>query len=103
MPDVNVGLTLPGERVMVAAIDLVKTILEGQPQEVREELWRMHMEDVRDMRAFFRGLRGESEAAPEALTERELAQPSKWLFRDGALVAEKGAEPPGPTPSPHTD
>lgn len=34
-------------------LDLVKTIIEGQPPEVKAELWKIYLEDVKAWRAFF--------------------------------------------------
>ena len=33
--------------------DIIKTAMEGQPPEVRAELWRQHLEDVKAWRAFW--------------------------------------------------
>jgi hypothetical protein len=37
-------------------LDIVKIALEGQPPDVRAELWRMYLEDVKAWRAFWANL-----------------------------------------------
>ena len=36
--------------------EIVKLAMESQPPEVRAELWRQHLEDVKAWRAFWQGL-----------------------------------------------
>jgi hypothetical protein len=36
--------------------EIVKLAMESQPPEVRAELWRMHLEDMKAWRSFWQGL-----------------------------------------------
>jgi hypothetical protein len=35
--------------------EIVKIAMEGQPPDVRAELWRQHLEDIKAWRAFWQG------------------------------------------------
>lgn len=53
MPDINVGLTLPGEallRVVEETLKLVRAVIEGQPAEVKKQIWEWYIEDMRALR-----------------------------------------------------
>lgn len=41
---------LPGERAMVAAFALIEKIIEGQPPEVKKQLWEWYIEDAKAWR-----------------------------------------------------
>lgn len=43
----------PYEDLAIAVIELIKVVVEGQPAEVRLELWRMYLEDLRAWREFW--------------------------------------------------
>lgn len=38
-----------------AITEVIKLAMEGQPPDVRAELWRMHVEDVKAWRTFWQG------------------------------------------------
>lgn len=40
----------PYEDLAIAVVQLIQMVIEGQPPEVREQLWRMHFEDVKAWR-----------------------------------------------------
>ena len=37
-------------------VKLIETAIEGQPPEVRAELWKLYLEDVKAWRSFWQGL-----------------------------------------------
>jgi len=40
-------------KVLEAITKLIQTVVESQPPEVRAELWKLYLEDVKATRAFF--------------------------------------------------
>ena len=44
---------MPYEQLLVAILQLAQTVIDGQPPDVKAELWRMYLEDVKAWRAFF--------------------------------------------------
>lgn len=55
MPETPVAYA-PYEAMGIALINLVREVIAGQPPDVRAELWRMYAEDIREWRAFWKGL-----------------------------------------------
>ena len=54
MPDpLEVNIRAPYEDAIVAICGLVEKAMDGQPPEVRADLWRMFVEDVKGWRAFW--------------------------------------------------
>lgn len=51
----NTSIHGPYEDLAIALIDLIKTVIEGQPSEVRAELWKMYLEDMHNWREFGKG------------------------------------------------
>jgi hypothetical protein len=49
--DLNVSFSFPGERLAIAIIDLIKVIVEGQPPEVKKQLWDWWIQDYKELRA----------------------------------------------------
>lgn len=45
--------------IIELALKIVLLAMEGQPPEVRAELWRIHLEDVKAWRTFFDKLKPE--------------------------------------------
>jgi hypothetical protein len=45
----------PYEDFAIALINLISKIVDGQPPDVRAELWRMYVEDVKAWREFWNG------------------------------------------------
>jgi hypothetical protein len=52
MGDINLQLPAPYEAVAVAALNLVGKIIEGQPPEVKAQLWQCYIEDMKNWREF---------------------------------------------------
>jgi len=50
MPEIPIAITLPGELVLSKLLDLILVIVEGQSPEVKAELWRLYLEDVKAWR-----------------------------------------------------
>lgn len=46
----------PYEDMGIALIGLFSKIIDGQPPEVRKQLWEMYLEDVKAWRAFWQGV-----------------------------------------------
>lgn len=46
----------PYEDVALALIALISKAMDGQPPEVRKELWQNYVEDVRGWRDFWKGI-----------------------------------------------
>lgn len=44
----------PYEDLAIALIGLISKVIDGQPPEVRKQLWEMYLEDVKGWRAFFK-------------------------------------------------
>jgi len=53
MTEIDISGFLPGERLIIKIIDLAEKIIEGQPKEVKAELWKIHLEDVKWWRRVF--------------------------------------------------
>jgi hypothetical protein len=53
MPDIPDGLYGPYERLAIKICDLIEKAMDGQPPDVREKLWRMHVEDLSNWRAWW--------------------------------------------------
>ncbi len=53
MPDVNLGVQLPGEALAIEILRLIEKVIDGQPPDVKAELWRQYVEDVRAWRQFW--------------------------------------------------
>lgn len=47
----------PYETVAIELIKFATTVIESQPTEVRAELWKMHLEDLKQWRAFWSAFR----------------------------------------------
>ncbi len=43
----------PYEAVIVALLNLVGKIIDGQPPDVKKQLWEMYLEDAKAWRAFW--------------------------------------------------
>jgi hypothetical protein len=46
----------PYEDVAIALVNLIGKVIEGQPPQVKADLWRIYVEDVKAWRAFWAGL-----------------------------------------------
>lgn len=46
----NIGVTAPFEGVAIALIDLAKTTIEGQPPEVKKQIWDWIIQDIKAWR-----------------------------------------------------
>lgn len=44
----------PYEDAIIAVAKVVEKVIEGQPPDVKAELWRMFLADVKEFRAFFK-------------------------------------------------
>ena len=58
MPTTQVGsiqlsAQLPGEALAIALINLIQTIVEGQPPEVKQRLWEHYLTDMEAWRKFW--------------------------------------------------
>jgi hypothetical protein len=58
MSDITISATFPGELLLAKALDLVTEVIRGQPNDVKAELWRLYLEDVKEARADIRKLLG---------------------------------------------
>lgn len=56
MADQTVAVQAPYEGVAIALISLVGKLIDGQPPDVKAELWRGYLEDVKAWREFWRGI-----------------------------------------------
>jgi hypothetical protein len=45
----------PYEDFGIKLLEVIEKTQEGQPADVREGLWRMYLEDVKEWRAFWKG------------------------------------------------
>jgi hypothetical protein len=54
VPDIAVSAAFPGELIICKLLDLVMLVIEGQPADVREQLWRWYVEDVKWWRKMFK-------------------------------------------------
>lgn len=50
------GVHGPYEDFAIALINLISKVIEGQPPEVRKQLWEWYIEDVKAWREFWKGL-----------------------------------------------
>jgi hypothetical protein len=48
-------MAAPYEAAIVAIVNLISEAIKGQPAEVRAELWKMHVEDIKAWREFWKG------------------------------------------------
>ena len=54
MPEeIQVGVQFPGEAFACKLMDLIMKVMDGQPPEVRKQLWEWYVEDVRAWRKFW--------------------------------------------------
>lgn len=53
MPEPTAVIHGPYEDLAIELVRLVGKVIEGQPQEVKADLWRMYVEDVKAWREFF--------------------------------------------------
>lgn len=54
MPDpINLGVTLPGEQIIVAVLNLWMKMLDGMTPEQKQQLAAWYIEDVKAWRTFF--------------------------------------------------
>lgn len=44
------------EEIVKLVLEIVKLAMEGQPPDVRAELWRLYLEDVKAWRAFWKDI-----------------------------------------------
>lgn len=57
MPDPLIAITAyPYEAAIIAIAHLFEKIIESQPPEVRAELWKMYVEDLKAWRAFWQSV-----------------------------------------------
>jgi hypothetical protein len=63
----------PGEQGFIKACDVFLKIIEGQPENVRAELWTMFIQDLRAWRTFWGGTAEKVEVV--ANTVQELFKP----------------------------
>lgn len=55
MPDeIEIGIPLPGERLGIEIVKLIREIVEGQDPEVKKEISRMFLQDLKEWREFWR-------------------------------------------------
>ncbi len=47
-------ILLPGEAVLTELFKLIRVAIEGQPPEVKAELWKMYLDDVKEWRKFWK-------------------------------------------------
>jgi hypothetical protein len=47
----------PYEEAAISLIRLIDKVIEGQPPEVKADLWRMYVDDVKEWRAFWSRLK----------------------------------------------
>ena len=45
----------PYEDFGIRLLDVIERAMDGQPQDVKEALWKMYVEDVKEWRAFWQG------------------------------------------------
>ncbi len=45
---------LPGEALAVATLEFIKSVIDGQPPEVKKQLWTWYVEDVKAWREFWK-------------------------------------------------
>jgi hypothetical protein len=57
-PAPAISVQAPYEGAIIAIIDLFKTIIEGQTEQQKAELWRMHIEDLKGWREFWQKVGG---------------------------------------------
>jgi hypothetical protein len=50
---VAVSLSAPYEAVAIKLIELIMKVIESQPPEVRADLWKMYVDDVKAWRSFW--------------------------------------------------
>jgi hypothetical protein len=50
---VSVSVSAPYEALGIKLIELIMRVIDGQPAEVRAELWKMYVEDLRAWREFW--------------------------------------------------
>lgn len=55
MPGINLTVVAPGDVVglMRSLVDLTKAVVDGQPPEVKKQLWDWYVNDVRQLRKLF--------------------------------------------------
>lgn len=54
MPDVNLTIAVPGEQLLIAFFRMVTAIVEGQPPEVKKQLWDWYVKDWAAIRKFLK-------------------------------------------------
>lgn len=67
--DVDLDFKMPGEAALIKMMELAMAVMEGQPANVRAEMWNMFLQDVKEHRArvaefkeFWENLRPKKEA-----------------------------------------
>lgn len=46
----------PYEDFGIKSLDVILELIKGQPPDVKADLWRMYVEDLKDWRAFWKGV-----------------------------------------------
>lgn len=54
MPDVKVGVMLPGEALAIAVVELIREIIKSQTPEVQKQMWDWYVEDAKKWRKFWK-------------------------------------------------
>ena len=50
VPDLTIGAQFPGEALAIKALEVVLAVIEGQPIEVKRQLWEWYIEDMKAWR-----------------------------------------------------
>ena len=61
---IDIGGWLPGERLAIKALEVLEKIIDGQPPEVRERLWTLHLENTEWLHEAWRELWGIEKPKP---------------------------------------
>lgn len=53
MPDLQAAVHGPYEDLAIKALEVIEKIIDGQPPDVKKQLWEWYIEDMKGWRAFW--------------------------------------------------